>query len=113
MERIIDIYLLAAVCVFIVDVSGWTRTWKGVLARWVGAERADGQLHPFDCSLCCTWWGGLVLCLCRGWFDLRGIALCALAAASTPVLLSAWTLCRVAVQGLLDCITAALQRWLY
>ena len=105
-----DLLLVAAVCVFIVDVSGWTESWRGALARWARVEHPTGRLRPFDCSLCCTWWAGLVLLLCRGEFTLAGIASCALAAALTRVLLAAWNCARTGLLGLLDWLTGLLDR---
>lgn len=113
MERMLDLMLIAAVCVFIVDVSGWTQAWKDALARWSGARNTGGRMRPFDCSLCCTWWAGLAWCLCRGEFSLLAVAECALAAASTPVILAAWNLCRTIAQGLLDWLTLRVDNLLH
>lgn len=46
--------LLAMVVVFIVDLSGFTQTWKGWLGRWLGVQ--VGRVRPLDCSLCMVWW---------------------------------------------------------
>lgn len=113
MSLTLELLMIAAVCVFIVDISGWTQTWKGALARWTHATSAEGRLRPFDCSLCCTWWAGLLWCLCTRQFSLGAVALCALAAALTPVLLAAWNLARTLLVGLLDWLERAADRLLY
>ena len=74
--------MLAAVVVFIVDLSGFTGTWKGWLGRWL--KVSVGSCKPFDCSLCMTWWTCLVYLLCNGSFSLAGVALAGLAALLTP-----------------------------
>lgn len=113
MALMLDLLLIAAVCVFIVDVSGWTQTWKGWLAKWSHAASADGRLRPFDCSLCCAWWAGLLWCLCTRQFTLPAVALCALAAASTPLLLALWNMARTLAVGLVDWLERAFDRIFY
>ena len=113
MSLTLELLMIAAVCVFIVDISGWTQTWKGALAKWTHATSAEGRLRPFDCSLCCAWWAGLLWCLCTRQFSLGSVALCALAAALTPVLLAAWNLARTLLVGLLDWLERAADRLLY
>ena len=113
MALMLDLLLIAVICVFIVDVSGWTQAWKGALARWVRAASSEGRLRPFDCSLCCTWWAGLLWCICTRQFSLGAIACCALAAASTPLLLAAWNCARTLFAGLLDWLTKAIDRVFY
>lgn len=93
MDIVINFLEIAAVCVFVVDVSGFTDWWRGALARWLGVK-ALRPLHPFDCSLCATWWSCLVWSLCRGAFSLQAVFWAAVAAALTPVLLEAFNLCR-------------------
>lgn len=58
-----DLLLLTLVVVWIVDLSGWTDTWLGWLSRWLG--RSVRELKPFSCSLCMTWWTGIVYALCQ------------------------------------------------
>ena len=114
MERLmLELMLIAAVCVFIVDVSGWTQAWKGALARWTHAASSEGRLRPFDCSLCCTWWAGLLWCIFTRQFSLPAVELCALAAASTPVLLAAWNWVKTLACGVFDWLQNATDRVLY
>jgi len=58
----IDLLLLAGIVVFIVDLSGFTQSWKTLLARWFHAK-AIGSVKPFDCSLCMVWWTSIIYCL--------------------------------------------------
>lgn len=89
MKLMLDYLTISAVCVFVVDVSGWTETWRGWLAAAFKVQRLR-RLRPLDCSLCLTWWS------CLGWaigtrsLSLGAVAGAALAAALTPLMLQAW-----------------------
>ena len=104
MAIVIDFLCIAAVCVFVVDVSGFTQSWRGALKRWLGVRELV-PLHPFDCSLCCTVWA----CLIYGWVHVRltPALLLAIAAAAllTPVIGAAFTLVRTALGGALEALT--------
>ena len=73
-----DLLFLTLVVVFIVDLSGWTDTWLGWLSRWLGHPVLS--LKPFSCSLCMTWWSGIVYLLVTGRFCLPLLAYVALLA---------------------------------
>ena len=104
MAIVIDFLCIAAVCVFVVDVSGFTQSWRGALKRWLGVRELV-PLHPFDCSLCCTVWA----CLIYGWVHVRltPVLLLAIAAAAllTPAIGAAFTLVRTALGGALEALT--------
>lgn len=53
----IDILLVALVTIYIVDLSGFTDSWKSGFASFLGikAERLK-SIKPFDCGQCMTWW---------------------------------------------------------
>lgn len=82
--HLIDITLLAAVTVFIVDLSGFTSTWKGWLGKWLGVQ--IGNVPPFDCSLCMTFWVGVAYMLFARCFSIPLLAyVSALAFGSTLI----------------------------
>lgn len=58
---VLDLILLAVVVSFVVDISGALRNFK----------------KPLSCSLCMTWWLGLIYLLVSGNFTLVGVALVA------------------------------------
>lgn len=77
--------ILAAVVVFIVDLSGFTDSWRDALARALRIRNLR-PLKPFDCSLCMTWWTCLIYPLCTGDFSLLTLAnAAALALLSQPL----------------------------
>lgn len=62
----IDILLIAVICVVIIDLSGFTDSWKSGLKRLLTGGRFSDpnySLKPFDCSFCITWWTGLIYLL--------------------------------------------------
>lgn len=84
----INILFISWIIVFIVDISGWTATWK----RWLSLLLTNGKigsidydLKPFSCSLCMTWWIGLIYLLIAGKFTIGYIAFLALVAAATRI----------------------------
>ena len=61
MKTLTDIFLLTLIVVFIVDISGVMESIKGFLSKWLNGKVA--RLRPFDCSLCMTFWLGLIVAL--------------------------------------------------
>ena len=78
MNPYLDILLLSLVVIWIVDVSGFTEAWLHALSRWL--RHQVNSFKPFSCSLCMTWWSGLVYLLVTGRFCLPLIAYVALMA---------------------------------
>ena len=72
----IEYLLIAAIVVYIVDLSGFTQSWKGLISAKFGGRCKVGK--PFDCSLCMTWWVCLVYAFCMGRISLGTIAFSAL-----------------------------------
>lgn len=69
--------LVALVTIYIVDISGFTESWRGLVAAKLHIGKMK-PLPPFDCGLCMTWWVCLVYALCVGQFNLWTIAFSAL-----------------------------------
>lgn len=108
MSELVDMLWLCAIVTFIVDVSGWTDTWKGWLGRWLTVT--VGRVRPFDCSLCMTWWACVVLLLCRGAFSLENIAIAAVVAALSKVVAELYSLARYAAETALGLINRLLDK---
>lgn len=70
-----DLLLLTTIVVYIVDLSGFTDAWHGLLARLLKVRAV--RLKPFDCSLCMAWWTGLAYLLITGQVSIQSIALVA------------------------------------
>ena len=73
----IELLLVALVTIYIVDISGFTESWRDALARWLKVASLR-PLKPFDCGLCMTWWVCLIYALCVGQLSIGTIAFSAL-----------------------------------
>ena len=63
---ILDLFLISFIWVMILDVSGFMTQFKGFLGRIFKMSPVLAQnlsLKPIDCSLCMTWWTGLIYLL--------------------------------------------------
>ena len=77
MDTYIDLLLVALVTIYIVDISGFTDSWRSGLARMLHIHSLR-PLPPFDCGKCMTWWICLIYSFCTGHFNLGTIAVSAL-----------------------------------
>ena len=101
-----------AVAVFVVDLSGFTETWRGWLARWLGRKELR-PLHPFDCSLCLTWWGCIaaaLLCGDFGWWTLPMAGAFALLAKPAGEIAQALLDLLATIAGLIDKLTKKISK---
>lgn len=81
---LIDLFLITLIIVFIIDISGFIDEMETILSKWLkGKARVP---KPFSCSLCMTWWTGLIYLLIIGEFTLLWIATVALFALLSGVL---------------------------
>lgn len=82
-----NLLMIALVLVFIIDISGVMDHIKQLIWRWVykgQRDYRDFSLKPLDCSLCSTWWCGLIY-LCFTNLTFVNVAYVALLAFLTPV----------------------------
>lgn len=77
MNIYIDLILVAIVTIYVVDVSGFTESWRSLLMEILHITRLR-PLKPFDCGTCMTWWVCLIYPICTGDFSLGTIAFAAL-----------------------------------
>ena len=98
-----DMMLLSAVTVYIVDLSGFTDAWRGAVARMlrIGPERLR-PLPPFDCGQCMTWWACLLYAICAGHFGLGTVAWSAFLAFMSTVTGQALLLVREGITSLIN-----------
>lgn len=79
MKTYIDLLLVAAITIYIVDLSGFTEAWRSAIARCLHvSESSLRPLPPFDCGKCATWWVCIIYSLCTGTFSLVILAYIAL-----------------------------------
>lgn len=78
-----DLIMIAAIIVFIVDNSGFVPNIKGAISGWLTGGKIKNKywsVKPFDCSLCLTFWVGLIYLFCTHQFCLVGVLCVCLAA---------------------------------
>lgn len=83
-----NLFLIGFIVVFIIDYSGFIEEADKILTK---ALKSKYPLHipkPFSCSLCSTFWLGLIYLLCVGQFNLLNIAGVIVVSAFTPEILS-------------------------
>lgn len=80
MRLFADLLLLTVVVIFIVDLSGWTDTFLGLLSRFT-LRQGFGPVksfRPLTCSKCMTWWCGLAWLAISGSLTMPWVAVVAL-----------------------------------
>lgn len=85
---IIDLILIQLIIVFIIDLSGAVESLKLFISKILTKEKiqtTNFDLRPFTCSLCSTWWIGLIYLLICHSFTIPYIALVALLSFLTPL----------------------------
>lgn len=82
----INILLIAAVWVFLLDVSGAWSEMTSIVSGWItgGRIRKPILIKPFSCSLCMTFWTGIAYIAIAGYFTLPMMAYVCLVAMLTP-----------------------------
>ena len=68
--------IVALIAVYIVDVSGFTESWRRFLARLLGVQNLR-PLPPFDCGTCMAFWAVIVWSALAGTFSLASVAVAA------------------------------------
>ena len=72
MNIYLQLLLLAAIVVYVVDLSGFSQTVLDIASRVKG--RRISSLKPLTCSLCMTWWCGLAWAWLQGALSLQVVA---------------------------------------
>lgn len=83
----LELLILQALVVFVIDYSGAVEDMFTPLVRRLTGTKIGTIGKPFSCSLCMTFWTGIIWLLVKGSFTLPYIGLVALLAAMTPVTL--------------------------
>lgn len=85
----INILLIAVIVVCIVDISGFIDTLKSALNKLLTKGKFSNSnytLKPFDCSLCMTFWIGLIYLIINNQLTLLNVSILLLIAVSTPII---------------------------
>ena len=79
MNTLIDLFLLTVIICFIIDCSGFFNFIKKFIAsrlegKYKNLKAEDIKIPFITCSLCSTWWAGLIYLIIFGKFTLGYIA---------------------------------------
>ena len=80
----LNLFYLTTIIVFIIDIAGFIEEVELLLGKWLKIKAKIPK--PFSCSLCTTWWGGLLYIIILGKFNLFNIMIIALFSILTPIL---------------------------
>ena len=82
---LIDLLLITIILVFIIDLSGFTQSIQYILKKWLKTNK-DIVIKPFMCSLCMTFWTGIIYSLIMHSLTIPILAFITLLAFMTPVI---------------------------
>lgn len=86
---ITDLLIMTCVIVWIIDLTDIIETIKKQIWKYVWNGKKEYKVYtlkPIDCSLCMTWWTGLIYLIIVGKFNLMMIGLVGLLSFLTPVI---------------------------
>ena len=81
---LINLLIIQLLIVFVIDLSGFIEELEKMIAKWLKVNKVHIP-KPFSCSLCSTWWTGIIYLIIIGHFTLPYIGFVALLAYLTPV----------------------------
>lgn len=86
----LNILLIGVICVCIVDISGFIESLKYGLS-WILTRgklpTTNYRLKPIDCSLCCSFWSGLIYLIVTSNLSIMNLVVVLLVSISTPLIL--------------------------
>lgn len=86
MNTILNLFLITLVICFIVDCSGIMTDIRKFVAKTIykktkiKVDYNELKLKPIGCSLCMTWWTGIIYLLCISEFTILNLTIVALLA---------------------------------
>ena len=102
MEIILELLLIQALCVFVIDYTGAVDEMLTPIVKRLTGAKIGHIGKPLNCSLCSTFWAGLIWLICKGSLTLPYLGVLALLAALTPVTLDIIWLVRDFLQGVVN-----------
>ena len=86
MKIYFDIVMIATIYVFGLDISGFWREVSCRIRRWAtkGAVQTPFGLKPFSCSLCMTFWTGIIYLLIMHAVTIGNVCFVCVVAMLTP-----------------------------
>lgn len=97
----LNLFLIASIIVFIVDLSGFVTEIETKLAKWLNVKKVVIP-KPLSCSLCLTWWVGLIYLLIAGQLGLLTVLFTAIMAYLTTEIGSTFYLIKSLLQQIIS-----------
>lgn len=108
----IDLLLLTAIICFIIDLSGVTDSIRSLVATLLHTSPSHLKtIKPFECSLCMTFWVGLVYLLSTGSLSIWSLFLLSGLSFMTPVVTSVMLFVRDLLLRLLSIVNDIFKRY--
>lgn len=86
---IVNLFYIAVICVCVIDISGFVNSLKSFITRILTNGKLSSSnftLKPFDCSLCMTFWSGLIYLFIVNNVSILNIMILLLISISTPLI---------------------------
>lgn len=99
---ILDLLMISVIICFIIDISGIIENIEWYLGKWLGGKVIIPK--PFSCSLCLTFWVGLIWLIVQGEVTLFNIMAVCLLSALTEQITNTITLFKQLIARLQDAI---------
>lgn len=99
-----DLIIIQFLCVFVLDFSGAVDEFLTPIAKWITGAKIGRLGKPWSCSLCMTFWIGLLYLIITGHFTFPYVAAVAGLAALTPVTLDLMHLVKDLLTGAITLI---------
>lgn len=84
----LNLLIIGFLCVFVIDYSGFIGEVEALINRWLKSPINYHIPKPFSCSLCATWWVGLIYLIVAGGFNFLGLLALGAVCTVTPEILS-------------------------
>lgn len=96
----LKLLILTSIIVFIIDLSGFIDEVERILSKWIKAKVLIPK--PFSCSLCISWWIGLLYLLVYGKFTIIWIGYVALLSLLTTTIYNGLLMIRDLLNKIID-----------
>jgi hypothetical protein len=86
---IVNLFYIAVICVCVIDISGFVNSLKSFITRILTNGKLSSSnftLKPFDCSLCMTFWSGLIYLFVVNNVSILNMMILLLISISTPLI---------------------------
>lgn len=80
---ILDILMISIITCFVIDISGIIESIESILGKWLGGKAKIPK--PFSCTLCSTFWIGLIYVICVDCTLLNVLLVCVVSALTEPI----------------------------